>query len=101
MRAARSLILGITVFCAILPTEVFAAYKCMNPAICKAVCGSETCGKIAARDPDMKALDLSKGASGQIAASSSGSSSGTSSRKTYTCSNPAICIAVCGKKTCP
>ncbi|TPM43326.1 hypothetical protein [Mesorhizobium sp. B2-3-2] len=101
MRAAKRLILGITVFCAILPTEVFAAYKCMNPAICRAVCGSETCGKIAARDPDMKALDLSKGAAGQIAASSSGSSSGTSSRKTYTCSNPAICIAVCGKKTCP
>ncbi|BCG87164.1 MULTISPECIES: hypothetical protein [unclassified Mesorhizobium] len=99
MRAAKRWILGISVFCALLPTEVFAAYKCMNPAICRAVCGSETCGKISASNRDMKALDL--GASGQLAASSGGASSGTSSKKTYTCSNEAICIAVCGKKTCP
>ncbi|BCG79331.1 hypothetical protein [Mesorhizobium sp. 113-3-3] len=98
MRAAKRWILGISVFCALLPTEVFAAYKCWNPAICKAVCGAEICGKISASNRDMKALD----GSGKLAASGGGSSSsGSSSKKTYTCSNPAICIAVCGKKTCP
>ncbi|WP_095200657.1 hypothetical protein [Mesorhizobium carmichaelinearum] len=99
MRAAKRLIFGISVFCALLPTEVFAAYKCWNPAICKAVCGAEICGKISANNRDMKTLD--QGGPGQLAASGGGSSSGTSSKKTYTCSNPAICIAVCGKKTCP
>lgn len=97
MRAAKRWILGISVFCALLPTEVFAAYKCWNPAICKAVCGAEICGKISASNRDMKALD----GSGKLASSSGGTSSGTNSKKTYTCSNPAICIAVCGKKTCP
>jgi hypothetical protein len=101
MRAAKTIFLGISMFCVILPTQVLAEYKCWNPAICKAVCGSEICGKLSANNRDMKALDLSKKrASGQIAASSSGSSSGSNSKKTYTCSNPAICIAVCGKKTC-
>lgn len=53
MRAAKRWILGISVFCALLPTEVFAAYKCWNPAICKAVCGAEICGKISASNRDM------------------------------------------------
>jgi len=105
MRAAKRLILGISVFCVLLPTEVFAAYKCMNPAICRAVCGSETCGKIAASNRDMKALEslMPKGPSGKLANSAGKSSTGSSanSEKSYTCMNPAICIAICGKETCP
>lgn len=117
-----------------------ADYTCWNPAICIAVCGSETC-------PD-DSDDSSSGPSASTSLSAGASSSDGAAVATlsvaepqnislarisiqdlrqelrtapenssvydairatladqgqargYTCWNPAICIAVCGKKTC-
>lgn len=97
MRPALSKLIGLAFlgFATLTTSQASAAYTCMNPAICRAVCGSETCGKISARDPDMKALQSFKPA-GQIAASANS----PAARKPYTCMNPAICKAVCGSTTC-
>ena len=78
----------------LLSTQSFA-YTCFNPAICKAVCGSTTCGSLKASNADIKRLDTKKAMT-----LSSGANKKPSGVKPYTCSNPAICIAVCGKKTC-
>lgn len=83
---------------AVLPTQSLAAYTCSNPAICIAVCGSKTCGAIKDDDADMTRLDSKPMAlSSGVTASSSNNQSRA---RPYTCWNPAICIAVCGKKTC-
>lgn len=77
----------------LVPTQSFAAYTCMNPAICRAVCGAPTCGQITARDADIRALDAP---AAKLAATPGQPAAG----KTYTCMNPAICRAVCGSPTC-
>lgn len=77
----------------LVPTQSFAAYTCMNPAICRAVCGAPTCGQFTARDADMRALDAP---AAKLAATPGKPAAG----KTYTCMNPAICRAVCGSSTC-
>ena len=81
-----------------LPGQSFAAYTCSNPAICIAVCGAKTCGRIAANDPDMKTIDVA--APKSLSTGSTSKATMGNRAKPYTCSNPAICIAVCGKKTC-
>lgn len=80
----------------LLPTQSFA-YTCFNPAICIAVCGAKTCGRIADNDPDMKKIDIK---AQTLSSGASTASSSQSRAAPYTCFNPAICIAVCGKKTC-
>lgn len=92
---AKAALLGV---CILLPTQSFAAYTCSNPAICIAVCGAKTCGRIASSNVDMKHIDAAS--STLSSAAPSASSAGNARAKPYTCSNPAICIAVCGKKTC-
>ena len=96
MRRQALRLLGTTLFCfsILAPLQAMAAYTCSNPAICRAVCGSTTCGKIAARDPDMKALQTFTPGN-TLAASAD-----AKARKPYTCFNPAICKAVCGSPTC-
>ncbi len=86
-------VVGILGLSMLTPTAGFAAYKCWNPAICKAICGKSVCGNVTAQDADIVRLDVKPKAVGGIAAN-------TSQNAGYTCSNPAICIAVCGKKTC-
>ena len=95
-RLAKTAVIAIAV---ILPSQSFAAYTCSNPAICIAVCGAKTCGRIAANDPDMSRVDVA--APQKLSTGSTASTNASGDRaKPYTCSNPAICIAVCGKKTC-
>ena len=95
MRKMHVLTFGVASLCLsiLLPSQSFAAYTCMNPAICRAVCGAPTCGQITARDADMRALDAP---AAKLAASPGKPAAG----KTYTCMNPAICRAVCGSPTC-
>ncbi len=91
------------------PSQGFA-YTCFNPAICKAICGAETCREatkssykpVARFSDDEMNRELSaaprEGAVADVlraVMSTEGSAGGG-----YTCWNPAICIAVCGKKTC-
>jgi len=91
------------------PAEGFA-YTCFNPAICKAVCGSETCGEADRKSykpvarfstSDMQRELRAAPRDGAVAdVLRAVMSSGEAATQGYTCFNPAICIAVCGKKTC-
>ena len=91
------------------PAPAFA-YTCWNPAICKAVCGAETCNeatkknyKPVARFSESEMQRELRSAPEQSAVADvlrAVMSNKSPTRKGYTCWNPAICIAVCGKKTC-
>jgi hypothetical protein len=91
------------------PSQGFA-YTCFNPAICKAICGAATCReatkssyKPVARFSDSdKKRELSAAPRDSAVADvlRAVMSSDGSTTEGYTCWNPAICIAVCGKKTC-
>ncbi len=109
MRSKTALALTLAAGALFAPSQGFA-YTCFNPAICKAICGSATCReatkasyKPVARFSDSdKNRELSAAPRDSAVAdvlravmSADGSASGG-----YTCWNPAICIAVCGKKTC-
>jgi hypothetical protein len=78
-------------------TTASAAYTCTtNPAICKAICGSTTCGSFSATDRDIQRMER-PGRVQNVAAQAPAS---RTSGKGYTCFNPAICKAVCGSTTC-
>ena len=111
------------------PAPAFA-YTCWNPAICIAVCGKKTCGEETQQNYNavsrfseremqrelrsaprkssvadvlravMSNKSPSRGGDSSSASTQLRASGDDSSRKGYTCWNPAICIAVCGKKTC-
>lgn len=95
---------------AMLTPSQAVAYTCWNPAICKAVCGAETCAEATKRnykpvarfsDSDLQRELRSAPRESAVAdVLRAVMSTETTSRAGYTCWNPAICIAVCGKKTC-
>jgi len=95
MIAASALLAGICL--ATGSSGASAAYQCtVNPAICKAICGSTVCGSFSAGDRDIKRME--RPVRMQTVASSAPASRTTG--KGYTCFNPAICKAVCGSATC-
>lgn len=96
MMACSALLAGICLTTA--SSNASAAYTCtVNPAICKAICGSQTCGSFSAGDRDIRRME--RPARMQTVSAQSSASSRTSG-KGYTCFNPAICKAVCGSTTC-
>lgn len=126
---SRKLMIALAAAGMLAPSPGFA-YTCWNPAICKAVCGAETCAEATQRNyqavarfserelqrelrsaPRKSAVaDVLRAVMSERSSPGGGDSSAatgqlrmsdqSSARKGYTCWNPAICIAVCGKKTC-
>jgi hypothetical protein len=104
--------LGLAALATLLsPTRAMADYTCWNPAICIAVCGSATCKDssntvdvgafraVSAEELKRELNDAPRNSAVHDAANAVMRSRGETTRA-YTCWNPAICIAVCGSKTC-